>query len=179
MLNVVMLNVVMLSFVYAECHATWNFIAWPSLTVEHNQWSRVRGFKSNCCLHRVKITKHETWCHNTQPNDTQHDDIQHNNKWSVTHSIMTLCVMTECHLCWVSFMMNVTCKPYMVSVVMLNVVMLSVIYAECHGTWNFIAWSSLMVEHLTNDQEFEGSNQTKCRHRVKITKHETWRHGTA
>jgi hypothetical protein len=29
-------------------------------------------------------------------------------------------------LCWVSLMLSVTCKPYMMSVVMLNVVMLTV-----------------------------------------------------
>jgi hypothetical protein len=43
------------------------------------------------------------------------------------HSALQLCCFSECHLCWVSFLLNVTNKSLMLSVIMLNVVMLSVV----------------------------------------------------
>ncbi len=88
------------------------------------------------------------WRHNIQHNDTQHNDTQHNNKQrdtqhnnkNVTLSITALgtqCCYDECHLSSVSFMLSVvmmnvimlsvTNKRIMLSDVMLNVVMLSFI----------------------------------------------------
>jgi hypothetical protein len=80
--------------------------------------------------------------HNIQHNDTQHNDTQHNNK-NVTLSITALGTQycyAECHLSSVFFMLSVTNKlimpsvvilsvtnkPIKLSVVMLSVIMLSV-----------------------------------------------------
>ncbi len=57
-----------------------------------------------------------------QHNGTQHNDIQHND---TQHSAEHCC--TECWLCRVSFMLSVTYKPFIPSVIMLNVTLLSVI----------------------------------------------------
>jgi ABC-type Fe3+ transport system permease subunit len=67
------------------------------------------------------------WCPKGR-HDTQHNDIQHNNKQNVTLSTMALSIMAVL-LCCVSYMPHmlfVTKKPFMSSVIMLNVVMLSV-----------------------------------------------------
>jgi hypothetical protein len=48
-------------------------------------------------------------------------------------SLMLSVAYADCHLCWVSLMLSLTCKPHLLSVVMLNVVMLSVV-APCK-TW--------------------------------------------
>ncbi len=69
----------------------------------------------------------------TQHNDTSLNDIQHNNKSITSLSITTLSInapetefcYTECHLCWLYFMVSVTNKPFILIVIMLNVVMLS------------------------------------------------------
>jgi hypothetical protein len=58
----------------------------------------------------------------TQHYDTQHNDIQHNNKYNVTLSIMTDHCYAE-----LSLMLRVTYKPFKLSVIMVNVVMLSVV----------------------------------------------------
>jgi len=70
-----------------------------------------------------------------QHNDTHHEDIQHNKKLIATFSMTTLCKMAlvpeyfnaVCHLCWIPFLLSVTDMPFMVCVIMLNVVGLSVI----------------------------------------------------
>jgi hypothetical protein len=68
-------------------------------------------------LNVVAPTEHYGIQHNdTQHNkkhDTQNNDIQYND---------TTNWYAECHVCWVSFMLSVTNKPNMLSVVMLNVV---------------------------------------------------------
>ncbi len=96
---------------------------------------------------RPNDTQHNDTQHNdTQHNDTQHNDtlhndtlhngIQHNNNnWNATLSITTLSIMAlneesccaGCHLCGVSLMPRVTNKPFMLSVIMLYVGILSVI----------------------------------------------------
>jgi hypothetical protein len=40
---------------------------------------------------------------------------------------MLIVIYAGCHLCWVSFMLSVTNKPFMLSVVMLNVIVLSAV----------------------------------------------------
>ncbi len=54
--------------------------------------------------------------------DTQYNDIQHNNEKNATLSIMAECFYAECHLCWVPFMLSVTYKPFVLSVIMQSVV---------------------------------------------------------
>ncbi len=62
-------------------------------------------------------TQHNDSQHNdTQYNNTHHNDIQHTNKENATLSIMA-----------VSFILNVTCDPYMLNVAMHNVIVLSVV----------------------------------------------------
>jgi hypothetical protein len=85
---------------------------------------------------------HYTQHNGTQDNDIQHysinyNDIQrngimHNNKLNVKLSIVTLSIMAEhcyveCHLCWLSLILSVTHEPFMLSVVMLNVVILGAV----------------------------------------------------
>ncbi len=60
----------------------------------------------------------------TQHNDTQINDILHKNELNATISIMIFSRMAAL-LPWVSFMLNVANNPFMLSVVMLNIVMLS------------------------------------------------------
>jgi hypothetical protein len=66
---------------------------------------------------------HDIHHNDTQPHDIQHNDIQHSNKKTATISIKTLSIMALISL---SFMLNaiyaVINKPFMLSVVMLNVV---------------------------------------------------------
>jgi hypothetical protein len=66
--------------------------------------------------------------------DFQHTDIQHVNKCNVTLSIVTLSIMTVL-LCWLSYMLSVVNEPNMLSDIMLNVVMPSVVCCVS-GHWN-------------------------------------------
>jgi len=42
-------------------------------------------------------------------------------------SFMLSVIYAECHLCYASFMLSVTYQPFMLSVIMPNVIMLSVV----------------------------------------------------
>jgi hypothetical protein len=48
----------------------------------------------------------------------------------MTLSTITDAMLSECHLCLLSLMLSVTYKPFMLSVFMVNVVMLSVVAPE-------------------------------------------------
>ncbi len=66
--------------------------------------------------------RQDTHHNNIQHNDTQHNDIQYNN---TQHNVMYC--YSECHLWSVSIMLSVTNKLIILSVIMLNDVMLSVV----------------------------------------------------
>jgi hypothetical protein len=67
-----------------------------------------------------------------------------------TLSIMTFSITAEHFLCLVSFMLTVTYKPFMLSVIMLNVVMLSVFGAVeapyCNNATSFPPLKSFIVQ---------------------------------
>ncbi len=58
--------------------------------------------------------------------DSQHNDLILSVAYSQCHvcwvSLMLSITYAECHLCWVSLFLSVNYKPFMLSVVMLNVV---------------------------------------------------------
>ncbi len=86
-----------------------------------------------------KIPEAATWRHDIQHDDTQQNEIQHTNNWSATLSLMTHSIMALnaecCHakgrLWWVSFMASVD-KPIKMSVILPNVVILSVVMQPRH-----------------------------------------------
>ncbi len=60
--------------------------------------------------------------------DTQHNEIQHNDtQHSDTKCIVLNVTYAECHLCQMPFMLSVTNKPIMLSVIMLNAIILNVV----------------------------------------------------
>jgi len=80
---------------------------------------------------KIDVIQGNTHLNDIQHNDTQHNDIQHS-KENVTLCEITLSKKTELcyaerHLCWVSNILSVTHKPFMLNVIMVNAVMLSVI----------------------------------------------------
>ena len=69
--------------------------------------------------------------HNTQHNDIKHNDTQHNSKWNTTFSITTLStrhsivMLSVTYAQWHLYSVSFT-SPFVLSVVMLNVIMMSV-----------------------------------------------------
>jgi hypothetical protein len=75
------------------------------------------------------------WPHDTQHNDIQHNDTQHDETQHIGR-VLKYCY-AECHLCSVSLMLRVTNKPFMLSVIMLNVVLLSAVTMKWHSAKAF------------------------------------------
>jgi hypothetical protein len=67
------------------------------------------------------------WRHDIKHNDTQHNDTQHNIIYNATLSIITLSVIAKHFLLSVIFLLSVTNRPFMLTVNMLNVIILSVV----------------------------------------------------
>ncbi len=73
------------------------------------------------------------------------------------------CVSQICHLCWMSFMPSVTIMPFMLSVIMLNVIyaqchkyafmlsviMLNVIHAQSHKYAFYAEWAKMIFSLIT------------------------------
>ncbi len=75
----------------------------------------IKLYRISVCSKTEKFRRNNTQHNGIQHNDTQHNDTQHNIYIVAILSIIKLNTghAVECHLCWMSFMLNV-------------------IYAECH-----------------------------------------------
>ncbi len=114
----------------------------------------IQGGQFCNCLSR----RHDFRCNDIMHNGTQHNEIQHYYKWNATYrltilsittlSITTLrkmtlstmaliigCCYTDCHLCWVSFMLSVGNAEYH--------------YAECHYVECRLCWVLVMPNVVT------------------------------
>ncbi len=87
-------------------------------------------------MHWVRIMmfcgRYDAQHNDANNNDIQHSDTHHNN---IQHATLRLSILAkhcyaECHLYWLSFMLNATYKP-----LMLSIVMLSIIAAFCGKFW--------------------------------------------
>jgi hypothetical protein len=99
------------------------------------------------------------WRHDIQHNDTkhnvcQHNDIQRNYKYNedTQHNGRAM-------LCWVSFMLTVAYKPFMLSVIVLNVVMLSVVVPSVLPLTSilFYFWTQWFALNAAHQQMSEAS----------------------
>ncbi len=105
---------------------------------------------TDICLDQDRLERH-----NTQHNDIQHNDIQHNDIQHINHSHGTLSIMAErCNavhcLNGVSLTLSVTHKIFILSVIMLNVVKLSV-EAPKIGYFTYISVRSMLKKNISKN----------------------------